>query len=732
MATIKEVAKLAEVSIGTVSNVLNGKTHNEELIQRVEQAMKQLSYRPDANARSLKNMKSAVIGIIMPDISQSEYSTFLQEVEHTLGERGYQILVKFSRNNRLLEKKCIESCLEQCVDGIILYSVTRKNPDPILKQREIPTVLISRRSIPDFIGDRMVIDYEGAFEEALRDFKSRGRSRIGLIMEYDLLHNNSFLKIYDQYHKTRELIKVVESSQERGFQAFFELHRAHSKVKGIIAGSSQIAYGVKKAMETLGVKNVPVVVIKESSWIEDEGCFEAQISVSHKKIAKKTSRCLLDAIERPNFHESITNNIKAEYDKIAPMRMGIQKGEHDLCFAMYDCSSSRSLQMLAQIYEKESGRKITFDMMPYKELEELLYRHSLEKEGHYDGFMMDITWLEGLIESGIVQNLDYLHSEHEGYFDGFVDGILKEYGMYVESLYAIPFMSGAQLLFYQKDLFQNQTLKLRFKRMYGEELEPPKSWIEFNRVAEFFTKKYNPKSPVKYGASIPRGENICTTISFLNHLWSYGSGIFDDKGTLIINNSNSVAALKNHIESYQFTSQKESDSWYDLVNEFMAGDSAMVILYDSDNGEINSYTKSKVAGNIGYSLVPGGTPVLGGWSLALNRYGTHRQEAEKFLLWACGRQNGIPLSLLGGSTLRKDYYVRTDLENLQPWKPLLLKSYQQSKKRVMPEILDESRWKNNIYTSLIPHEIMRVLEGTITEKEAIEQMEISIRKLIES
>ena len=64
MSTVKDVAKLAGVSLGTVSNVLNGKTQNEELIERVEYAMKQLSYSPDATARSLKNTKSNTIGII--------------------------------------------------------------------------------------------------------------------------------------------------------------------------------------------------------------------------------------------------------------------------------------------------------------------------------------------------------------------------------------------------------------------------------------------------------------------------------------------------------------------------------------------------------------------------------------------------------------------------------------------------------------------------------------------
>ena len=77
MATIKEVAKLAGVSLGTASNVLNGKTQNEELIRRVEKAMEELAYQPDANARSLKNTQSSLIGVILPDALQRDYAEFL-------------------------------------------------------------------------------------------------------------------------------------------------------------------------------------------------------------------------------------------------------------------------------------------------------------------------------------------------------------------------------------------------------------------------------------------------------------------------------------------------------------------------------------------------------------------------------------------------------------------------------------------------------------------------------
>jgi len=730
MATIKEVAKYANVSVGTVSNVLNGKTRNEELIRNVEEAIEKLGYRPDANARSLKNTKSKIIGIIVSDVTQRDLGEFLQDLDSRLREKGYGILLKCSRNNILIEKKCIEECIEQCVDGIILYTPLGEKSQRILKENNLPAILITKKRMPDFFGDSIVIDYKDAFEAAMRDFINAGKSKIGLIIEKGLLKNSSLLSTYYDFCADDTLIKVIESSQEQGFLAFFELYSQNPWIDGVIADGDLIAKGIKKALDVLNIRDFSVVAMKESNWIEDAGYFKAQLTVSQKAVSEKAVQRLLDWIEKPNLHENIASVITARYDKYPAVKEGIQKISSDLRFAMYDCSSSRSLLMLTQIYEKECGRKIMFDLFPYNELEALLYQQSEERSSYYDGFLMDITWLEGLVESGIVQNLDDFKSRNPEFFEEFVEGMLKNLGMYVESLYGIPFMSGAQILFYQKDLFENRSLQIRFKRMYGEELVTPKTWAQFNLVAGFFTKKYNRDSPVKYGASIPNGGNVYTTISFLTRLWSYGSRIFDERGNVVINNSNSIAALKSFVESYQYTSGKEMHTWNDIADEFSEGDSAMVILYDSDAGDINNYTKSKVAQNLGYALIPGSTSVLGGWSLGLNRYGKNIKDAENFLLWACGNQNQILLPLLGGSTLRKDFYDRSDLENLQPWKALILESYQKSRKREMPEILDESRWKNNIYKSLISREIVRVMDMEISEEEAIKQMEENIKKLV--
>ena len=729
MATIKEVAKLAKVSIGTVSNVLNGKTDNEQLITRVEKAMEELSYHPDANARNLKNTKSLLIGVIIPNIIQPEFSEFVKEVEEFLLAKGYSILLKFSQNNNLLEKKSISRCIEQSVDGIILYSMTRKKPNYLNIKGPLPSILITRRNLPDYLGDRIVIDYSEAFEKALQRLQRQGLADIGLIMEYDLLDDGRLLNIYNKYYNRYDLVKIVDCNKERGFQAFFELYLYNPNIKGIIAGNYLIAQGIKKAMDTLGLKDISIIVIKESSWIEDEGDFEEQISVSQKKIASKAVEQLLEAIANPSIHEPITSIISAECDKISPMKYGIKKTNTQLRFAMFDCPSSWSLKMIAKVYEKESGGRITFDLLSYSELEQVLYKEAISKSEYYDGIMMDITWLEGIIESGYVLNLDHLKRNNQKYFDGFIDGILKWYGMYVESLYAFPFMSGAQILFYQKDLFEEPVIKRKFKRLYGGELVPPKTWAQFNIVSEFFTKSINPASPVKYGAALVSGENVFTSISFLNRLWSYESSVFDEKGNIIINNSNSEVALKNFINCYKYTSPKPIKSWNEVVDEFKTGEYAMTVLYDSDSGDINNYTKSKIAGNIGYAFIPGQTPVLGGWSLGINKYGRNIRETEDFLLWACGNQNAIPLPLLGGSTLRKEYYKRMDLQNLEPWKSVVLKSYEQSRKRYTPEILDESRWKNNIYTSIIPKEIVRVQAGEITEKQALINIEARLSEI---
>lgn len=731
MSTIKDVAKYAHVSIGTVSNVINGKTQNEEMIQRVEQAMEELSYRPDANARSLKITKSNLIGVIIPDLLQPEYASFLQKLEHILNGYGYDVYLKLGKNNKVIEKRALERCYEQGVAGIVFYSNVVKKKEFFDAHMNIPMVLLSRKLVPDMQCDQIIFDYREAFEKVMWDIKDRGIQKVGLIMEKNLLEDCGLQDIYHKYYINQELIKTVDSSKESGFQAFFELYSGYPELEAVIAGGTLIGEGIHKAQRLLKLLDVENVIMKESNWLEDQDYYASCLTLPFENIVDRVVKRLRDAINSPMVHESFIEVIQAKYDRTLSVSDDISASRAKIRFAMLDGPSAQSLKMLASVYERESGASVSFDLYPYDELEQLLYEQAEKKDSTYDGFMMDISWLDGLVETGFVKNLDDLYLKDKAYFEGFVKNTLTSYGMYVESIYGIPFMSGSQLLFYQKDLFEDQMLKIRFRRMYGEELEPPETWAKFNSVAEFFTKEYNPQSPVEYGVSMNQGVNVYTSINYLNHLWAYGGCIFNEKGRISINSNQAVLALQNLKKSLNYTAKEKKYTWLDLADEFKKGKSAMVILYNSDAGDINNYTKSKVAGNIGYALIPGGTPVLGGWSLSLNAYGRQRNEAAKFLLWACSNAASTPLCLLGGSTLRTEYYERFGSANLEPWKDLVLQSFEQSRSRKFPDITEDSKYKNVIYTTIIPREIQRAFDGEISEREAVENMEREIVKFME-
>lgn len=730
MSTVKDIARLAGVSLGTVSNVINGKTNNQELIDKVEQAMQALSYRPDTKARSLKSAKSNIIGVMLPDAIQAEYSLFLNITENLFREKGYDIFVKFSNNNRYIEKKNIERFYSHGVDGIVIYSNTNRSNEFHDSSTGIPTVLISRNEIDDFSGEQIVLNFLPALEQAFNYLQERDRDNIAIIIEKDLMESSDFRRVIAHYKCDNNLVKIVDSKKESGFSAFFQLYNSNQNIQAVIAGSYLIAQGVNKALSTIGLNDIDIIAIKESSWIEDENTFCGQISIITEDVCKLAVDKILGSLGGSLLHNSRNDVMQAEFQRaeaVHPQASGKASG---LRFAMMDGATARSLDMLLKVYEKSTGAKIDLDLLTYDSLRDTLFQHASRCDSYYDGFMVDVPWLPYIAQTGCIENLDDTLKNNSVFRNGFSDEILDKYASYKSSIYAVPFVSGAQLLLYQKDLFEDEAAKIKFRRIYNENLTPPKTWSHFNMIAEFFTQSYNPTSPVKYGVSMVRGVNVFTTISFLNYLWAYGGQVFDSTGKPIIASNNSINALQSYCRSLSYSSGADNDSWMNVVEEFKQGSAAMTILYDSDIATINDRTSSKIAGNIGCSLIPGGTPVLGGWSLALNSSSSNINEAKSFLMWLLSDSNSIILPLLGGSSLRRSYYESSNLNQIQPWKNYVIDSFHQSISRFYPEIPGRTFCYDDIYTNIIPDEIAQVLNGTINEAEAINNMQTKLESIV--
>lgn len=734
MATIKDVASLAGVSVGTVSNVLNGKTNNQELIEKVEKAMLELDYRPDASARSLKNTKNNIIGIIMPNLVRPDFVRLLSNIEKEASNNGYHVLFKVCRNNRVLEKKYIDQFIMQRVDGIIVInSYSQNEPDSVLYKNFLPVVFLDLNREERPLSNVISVDYSKALEAALKDCSHRGIKEIGLIMERGFMPKETVYEIYRKYYNDIERIEFVDYSQERGFEAAFKLLHDNYGLELLVTSNSLLAKGAKQAAEVLNRREVGHITFKEENWIEDQSEYMGVIGISYEKIAKHTVAQIINCIDCPKLFEPKHTVIDADYQRVTHFSENLvyRKGNStEISLNLVESPAAHALQRLSKVYENKTGVFVSCNIMKYDVLYKKLHQILLNSNSSADGFMMDVYWTSSLMETKGLEDLKPYFKEHDNYFDGFMKELLPYYGVSDRHIYGIPFMSGTQLLFYQRDLFEEPSLKALFKRKYGIELAPPTTWSELNLTAEFFTRSVNGKSPVRYGLANVQGANIYTTISFLNRLWAYGGSVFQGDN-VAINSNNALSALKSFKKSFQYSSPEQiSTTWDQLVDDFKSGHYAMVILYDSYAMGISDYTTSKVAGNIGASILPDGTSVLGGWGLGVNKYSQRKEETVRFIDWICSNHCAVPYSLLGGITLHTNFYKRNDLKHIYPWIALLPESYRLARKREVPD----KYLKNNLYIQIYDHilceELQNVLEDRKSEEQALADMEARINGLL--
>jgi LacI family sucrose operon transcriptional repressor len=123
MATIKDVAKLAGVSVTTVSRTFNNRGYIADATrEKIDKACKELNYRPNELARSLFNKKSYTIGIIVPKLDSEFFSVLTQKIENQLFKKGYKMMICCTNGDIEKEKSYFDVFQSQRVDGVIVGS----------------------------------------------------------------------------------------------------------------------------------------------------------------------------------------------------------------------------------------------------------------------------------------------------------------------------------------------------------------------------------------------------------------------------------------------------------------------------------------------------------------------------------------------------------------------------------------------------------------------------------
>lgn len=180
-ATLHDVARLAGVSIKTVSNVVNDYPHvRPETRARVQAAIDELSYQPNLSARSLRSGRSGVIGLVLPELSLSYFAELADEVIARAEEHGLVVQIEKTGGERDRELAILGSPRTKLADGVIFSALGMGQEDAALLDVGYPMVLLGERIFGgpvDHVTMRNVEAARAATEALLR----AGRRRIAVI-----------------------------------------------------------------------------------------------------------------------------------------------------------------------------------------------------------------------------------------------------------------------------------------------------------------------------------------------------------------------------------------------------------------------------------------------------------------------------------------------------------------------------------------------------------------------
>ena len=182
-AKITDVAKKANVSISTVSHVLNHTRFvSEETRKKVMDAVEELGYSPDASGRTFRTGKKMMIGLVVPDITNSVFAALIEDVDDVISKQGYNLVISNTRDNLRMEKQALRSLASGVVDGIVIAS-TAEDFQTIKSQMpdKFPLVFMDR-VLPDRNYDSVILDCREATAKMLEEMIGNGFRKIGFLV----------------------------------------------------------------------------------------------------------------------------------------------------------------------------------------------------------------------------------------------------------------------------------------------------------------------------------------------------------------------------------------------------------------------------------------------------------------------------------------------------------------------------------------------------------------------
>ena len=262
-SNLKDIAKKLNMSVSTVSRVVNNKTYvKPETRELVMKALNELNYTPNQVARSLKNKSTKTIGVMVPDISEDFFAYVIKGIDVILSRQGYTMILCDTGEKPDKEELYMDILFEKQIDGIILATVSKEYKTlQKLIAKNLPVIFID--NLPDIKSnyDSVIIDNIKASYMAVEHLIKMGHKTIGTIIgKMDETTGYERLLGYKKAledHKIEiddNLIKIGDFKEKSGYESMKKLLDSNEKTTAVYVASSKMTYGAIKAIIDKGLK----------------------------------------------------------------------------------------------------------------------------------------------------------------------------------------------------------------------------------------------------------------------------------------------------------------------------------------------------------------------------------------------------------------------------------------------------------------------------------------------
>lgn len=257
MATIKDVAKEACVSIATVSRVINKSPKaGKSSIASVQAAMKKLNYRPNANARALVSRNSNTVGVLVSDISDPFFGALIKAVDQVARENNKHLLIGNGYHDADAEREAIELLLNSGSESLIIHSKALSDLELINFANEVPGFVLINRYIAE-IAERCIAfdNFKGAYlateflinnghqhiayinsNQLIGDAKDRKAGYLSALQHNNITHSDAYTL-------------DVDCSDQGGKEGMSKLLAKQSAITAVLTYNDYMAAGVLAAIE---------------------------------------------------------------------------------------------------------------------------------------------------------------------------------------------------------------------------------------------------------------------------------------------------------------------------------------------------------------------------------------------------------------------------------------------------------------------------------------------------